>query len=108
MTHAPRNDAAALAGLALAGIAAYAGYRAIDAERRVKDPEAKPLIDHILETAKSDISTLRARFDECVQKATDGLKELGDEIEAKTADLRKDVADAVDPTHDDGADHRPA
>lgn len=88
MTDAPRNDLAALAGLAFAGIAAYAGYRAIDAERRLADPAAKPLKDHIVDTARADLIRLRDGLEECLQKASDGLERFAEKVETKADDLK--------------------
>jgi len=88
MTDAPRNDLAALAGLAFAGIAAYAGYRAIDAERKLADPEAKPLKDHIVDTARADLIRLRDGLEDCLQKASENLERFADKVETKAEDLK--------------------
>lgn len=95
MTDAPRNDFAALAGLAFAGIAAYAGYRAIDAERRLADPAAKPLKDHILDTARADLAKLRDGLEECLDKAAATLNEFAAAAEAKAEDMKGRATEAA-------------
>jgi ElaB/YqjD/DUF883 family membrane-anchored ribosome-binding protein len=95
MTDAPRNDLAALAGLAFAGIAAYAGYRAIDAERKLADPAAKPLKDHILDTARSDLAKLRDGLEECLDKAAATLKEFAEAAESRAEDLKDRATEAA-------------
>lgn len=103
MTDAPRNELAALAGLAFAGIAAYAGYRAIDAERRLADPAAKPLKDHILDTARADLAKLRDGLEECLDKAAATLKEFAEAAEAKGKDLKDRAAETARDAADDVA-----
>jgi len=103
MTDNTRNEAiTGLAGLALAGIAAYAGFRAIDAERRLADPDAKPLKDHIADTARGDMSRLRDSVEDCLQKAGDRIQKAGetfkqmmDDIEARAKDLGEHAADTA-------------
>jgi hypothetical protein len=88
MTDTPRNDIAALAGLAFAGLAAYAGYRAIDAERKLENPTARPLNEHIVETAKADLAKFRTAIEDCLEKAAASLNEFAEKIEAKAEDMK--------------------
>lgn len=113
-THA-REGGASLLALAFAGIAAYAGYRAIDAERRVKDPNAKPLFDHIVETARADLkafcdkaSELGAQIAdearEAGERAREAASDLGDKARAAASDVGDAASHAVDRTRDAAAD----
>lgn len=85
-THA-REGGASLLALAFAGIAAYAGYRAIDAERRVKNPDAKPLFDHIVETAKADLKAFCDKASELGAQIADEAREAGERAREAASDL---------------------
>lgn len=113
-----RGGGASLLALAFAGLAAYAGYRAIDAERRAKDPNAKPLKDHIVDTARSDLRKARDKVDhclekasDCMEKASDNLRAFGERVEKRAEEMKdrakdgasaaaRDAADAADRTAD--------
>lgn len=108
MTDTPRNDIAALAGLAFAGIAAYAGYRAIDAERKLGNPTAKPLKEHIVETAKADLAKLRTAIEDCLDKAAASLNEFAEKAETKAEDLKTRAGEAVNDATDAAAQPKDA
>jgi methyl-accepting chemotaxis protein len=103
MTETPRNDIAALAGLALAGIAAYAGYRAVDAERRIKDPDAKPLSEHLSETARDDLSKIRDGLRDLLDKATVVLKDVAESAQASATSMAEELAERA-KRFEDGID----
>jgi hypothetical protein len=93
-THA-RENATPILALAFAGIAAYAGYRAIDAERRLKDPEAKPLFDHIVDTAKSDLRAFCDKASEIGSHLADEARDAADGAKRAAKDAGTKVSDTV-------------
>lgn len=93
-THARENTTPILA-LAFAGIAAYAGYRAIDAERRLKDPDAKPLFDHIVDTARSDLRAFCDKASEVGSHIADEARDATDSVKRAAAEAGTKVSDTV-------------
>lgn len=98
MNDTPRSELAALAGLAFAGIAAYAGYRAIDAERRNQDPSAKPLKDHVADTARSDLDSLRKGLETRLRRISDAVGSFASAIESEAEELKKRASGAAPST----------
>lgn len=78
MNGAPR-DGGVLA-LLFAGIAGYAAWRAIDAERRLGDPNAKPLREHVAETARDDLGRIREAVASGIDRAAEGLSTIAADV----------------------------
>ncbi len=90
-----REGGASLLALAFAGIAAYAGYRAVDAERRLKDPNAKPLMDHIVETAKADMKSFCSKASELGAQVAEEARAAGEKVRAAASEVGDKAKEAA-------------
>lgn len=95
-----REGGASILALAFAGIAAYAGYRAIDAERRLKDPNAKPLMDHIVDTAKGDMKAFCDKASELGAQIAEETRAAGDKVRATASEIGDKAKEAASSARD--------